>query len=826
MARLLQRPIVLLLSLILSAFVGTGLVRADGIDDFNQGWIGQTLRAQRQLDLDIALADANWIGSHNSFNSGAYTTALSYLDPNQVDSIFNQLRIGARHIELDVHWTPKFEGAFDYPNRLLLCHGTADHIGCSTSDRYLGEGLDEILAWLGLASSLGEVLILQIEDHMEGRHGEAYSQINDRLGAWIYRSGGCQDIPSSLTKADVLNAGKRILVWGSGGCTGDGNWNGTVYTGLGAISRVWEDSTVIGGIGGGAQTAISASDVMDYFANGMNVIALDQLNQNDPRLEAAIWSWAVSEPNDFGGAEDCAAQVSNGRWIDDQCLLQNHFACRHAGHGGWAVSPDAGRWIEGVAACGALGADYIFSVPASSQENQFLSQARAQAGQDRVWINHNDREVEGQWQSGSTTATVIRAGELTLLGGESVAGLSRLFELGADCNLSLYSFEEGIVGGSLWQTNTQNAGINCFLDFQADGNLVLYEGGGQALWASGTSGTPDAQLKIQSDGNLALYNGAGLALWYTATDYPERYDIMAGQLSLAPPQILHTHNRKLELLADCNLVLYSFENGRTGGVLWQTDTAGAGLGCHADFQADGNFVLYDETGSYHWASGTSGTSGGRLKLQADGNLVVYNGSNEPLWSAQSNIPPEFNWSAGQFELESEEWAQNARRKLVLQSDCNLVLYNVDNAVVAGPLWQTDTSGAGVDCRLDFQADGNLVLYDGSGSALWASGTSGTSGAVLSLQEDGNLVVYNGVQQYLWATQTPGDFPISWSCGDLACHGDETCGTCPGDCGICEEEPPALPGLGSFGALVLMLALMSAAMLSMNRRKKGLAAECN
>jgi hypothetical protein len=205
---------------------------------------------------------------------------------------------------------------------------------------------------------------------------------------------------------------------------------------------------------------------------------------------------------------------------------------------------------------------------------------------------------------------------------------------------------------------------------------------------------------------------------------------------------------------------------------------------------------------------------------------VYNGSNEPLWSAQSNIPPEFNWSAGQFELESEEWAQNARRKLVLQSDCNLVLYNVDNAVVAGPLWQTDTSGAGVDCRLDFQADGNLVLYDGSGSALWASGTSGTSGAVLSLQEDGNLVVYNGVQQYLWATQTPGDFPISWSCGDLACHGDETCGTCPGDCGICEEEPPALPGLGSFGALVLMLALMSAAMLSMNRRKKGLAAECN
>ena len=818
METLLQRLIVLTVGLLLTTLAGAGRARADGIDDFNQGWIGQTLTAQRQLDLEIPLSEGNWIGTHNSFNSGAYTTALSYLDPNQVDSIFNQLRIGARHIEFDVHWTPKFEGAFDYPDRLLLCHGTSDHIGCSTSDRYLSEGLDEIVAWLGLASSLGEVLILQIEDHMEGRHGEAYTQINDRLGAWIYRSGGCQDIPNSLTKAEVLNAGKRIVIWGSGGCTGDGNWNGTVYTGLGAVSRVWEDSTVIGGIGGGAQTAISASDVMDYFANGMNVIALDQLHQNDPRLEAAVWSWAVLEPNDFGGVEDCAVQVADGRWIDDQCILQNHFACRHAVHGGWAVSPESGRWIEGVSACSVLGADYRFSTPASSQQNQALSQARSQAGLDRVWLNHNDRQAEGFWESGSITATVIQAGELTLLGGESVAGLNRLLELGADCNLRLYSFQGGVIGGSLWQTNTQNAGINCFLDFQSDGNLVLYDGDGQALWASGTSGTPDATLKIQSDGNLVIYNGVGLALWYSATNYPAEYDIAAGQLSLAAPQVLHTENRKLELLPDCNLVLYSFENGRTGGVVWQTDTAGAGSGCHADFQQDGNFVLYDDTGAYHWASGTSGTSGGRLKLQSDGNFVVYNGAGEALWSAQSNIPSEFNWSAGQFELLSESWAQNRSRKLLLQSDCNLVLYNVNNAVVAGPLWHTGTAGAGTDCRLDFQADGNLVLYDGQGAALWASGTSGTSGAELSLQADGNLVLYNGAQQPLWSTQTPGDFLISWSCGDQACHGDETCGTCPGDCGVCEQEPPALPGLRSFGTLVLILSLMSAAMLMVKRRQ--------
>ena len=39
-----------------------------------------------------------------------------------------------------------------------------------------------------------------------------------------------------------------------------------------------------------------------------------------------------------------------------------------------------------------------------------------------------------------------------------------------------------------------------------------------------------------------------------------------------------------------------------------------------------------------------------------------------------------------------------------------------------------------------QGDGNLVLYSSSSAALWASGTSGNSGAYLVLGDDGNLVV--------------------------------------------------------------------------------------
>ena len=49
-----------------------------------------------------------------------------------------------------------------------------------------------------------------------------------------------------------------------------------------------------------------------------------------------------------------------------------------------------------------------------------------------------------------------------------------------------------------------------------------------------------------------------------------------------------------------------------------------------------------------------------------------------------------------------------------------------------------------------QTDGNLVIYNSAGNALWASGTGGHNGsASLALQNDSNLVIYSptGV---LWA----------------------------------------------------------------------------
>ena len=65
-------------------------------------------------------------------------------------------------------------------------------------------------------------------------------------------------------------------------------------------------------------------------------------------------------------------------------------------------------------------------------------------------------------------------------------------------------------------------------------------------------------------------------------------------------------------------------------------------------------------------------------------------------------------------------------------------------------------------RLVWQHDGNLVVYEGTqpgGRALWATGTDTDArrGYKLSLQGDGNIVIYNSGGQALWASHTNGAY---------------------------------------------------------------------
>lgn len=102
--------------------------------------------------------------------------------------------------------------------------------------------------------------------------------------------------------------------------------------------------------------------------------------------------------------------------------------------------------------------------------------------------------------------------------------------------------------------------------------------------------------------------------------------------------------------------------------------------------------------------------------------------------------------------------QNGYR-LLMQHDGNLVLLNAGNA----PLWSACTNHGNVKNLGNrpgpnvaaFQADGNLVIYDGEGHPLNASNTVNRDVKVLVLQDDGNLVMYDTRNRPVWATNTAG-----------------------------------------------------------------------
>ncbi|MGE5451698.1 MAG: reprolysin-like metallopeptidase [Acidobacteriota bacterium] len=55
------------------------------------------------------------------------------------------------------------------------------------------------------------------------------------------------------------------------------------------------------------------------------------------------------------------------------------------------------------------------------------------------------------------------------------------------------------------------------LVYQTDGNLVIYNGVRQPVWASGTMGRGVGRTVMQDDGNLVIYNSAGQPLWASGT---------------------------------------------------------------------------------------------------------------------------------------------------------------------------------------------------------------------------------------------------------------------------------------------------------------------
>jgi phosphatidylinositol-specific phospholipase C-like protein len=371
-------------------------------------WTQRALGLQYELASDVPLRNAPWVGTHNSFNSTAEMgPALSPLDSNQKLPIVDQLRLGIRSVELDVHWFPSARTGGFAP---VVCHATGEHGGCSV-EKTLAEVLSEIHGWL--RENPDQVLLLYLEDHLDAQEGHdaAAAVLEQELGWAIHRppaGGGCAATPLDLRRNEVRSTGAQVVIVSS---CGEGTaWPAQVWdfsdhvetrprgyrdfpdcgpdfdraTYDNEMVRYFEDSTRVtaGGSVVGASSrddGITPATAAAMARCGVDLFGLDQLTAADPRLESLVWSWAPGEP----GGGDCAVQRADARWETRACRGRRQAACR-AADGSWLLTLRAEPPSDAARACAAQSA--VLAVPRTGYEGQLLRVAMEAVGAREAWL--------------------------------------------------------------------------------------------------------------------------------------------------------------------------------------------------------------------------------------------------------------------------------------------------------------------------------------------------------------------------------------------------------------------------------------------------------
>jgi len=409
-------------------------VHPAAMDDYESSWLHRALALQGQLDLDVPLSRALLPHTHNSANSSAYAPSVSNLDANQVLSLTDQLRLGMRAIEIDVHWTPHPNGDLSAGGRAVVqCHGEPVatpagglHAGCSV-DTLLVDLLREVRAWLDQPANAREVILLYLENALDDdptAHATAVDAIEQTLGPLVARptqGAGCQALPVTRTKQQLLDAGARVLI--TGNC-GPGGWTDWVFdrypswdesggstfdcaTERAALDfdsilvRRYEDSTWLSAMAGSGSHR-DAPQIAAMVQCGVNLVGFDQVHPGDDRLPALVWSWRAEEPSADASAACAARATSDGRFFADACGSERRVACRTTS-GAWAITATPVRWVRGDDACRRAG-HVSAGVPANGWDNQLLGRAVDEAGAAEVWLAYG-QDATGAWVTDIPSST-------------------------------------------------------------------------------------------------------------------------------------------------------------------------------------------------------------------------------------------------------------------------------------------------------------------------------------------------------------------------------------------------------------------------------------
>ena len=349
----------------------------------------------------------------NSVAEMGLTTSTS--DPNQQLSIVDQLNLDIRAIELDVHWTVTPSTGQLAP---VVCHAFPNHFPCTT-EKTLGPVLDEINGWLREPANSDQVLFLYLEDHLDSQTGydAAAAIIQQKLGDILYApsaGGGCQQLPLGLTRDQILGAGKQVIIVGNSPCGVGSAWPSLVFSWQDHLemqlatfsdfpscgddyTRAQFNSTQIRYYEDARPSQVGRPGITPQVASemarcGVDLLGLDQLAPNDPRLTALVWSWAEGQPSRGRCAEQTFRRGTlSARWRTLDCGKLRHPACRRGTS--WILGTEAVPEKRGRAECRSRRAQ--FAVPRTGFEAQLLRQRMQGSRVGQVWLGYAKRQ--GGW---------------------------------------------------------------------------------------------------------------------------------------------------------------------------------------------------------------------------------------------------------------------------------------------------------------------------------------------------------------------------------------------------------------------------------------------
>ena len=408
----------------LSALIACGAAFAIAPSTAGAAWVQDALDDQYELGADVPFANATFVGTHNSFNSIAEMgPTLSALDANQRMRITRQLDAGIRSIELDLHWIlplnpPRLK------NAVVVCHGRGPeefNLGCTIEKRF-ERVLRPIAAWLRTPANSDEALLIYLEDDMGSvlaAHDSAAAILAEELGDLVYQpaGAGCTALPiSTLTREQVLASGAQVVL--VSGCGTGAAWQGQVfnwsgheearpfgyqdYPGCGPdftraqydgnLIRYYEDTTFLtNGVGpipgaGTRDQRLTPATTAAMMRCGVDLTGFDKLTALDPRLDAAVWSWAPGQPR---AGRDCAVQkrgasAAEARWYARDCAKSKRPVCRDGAS--WLTGPTRIPAASAEAECAALGA--VHAVPRTGYEAQLLREAMLSAEVSGAWLGY------------------------------------------------------------------------------------------------------------------------------------------------------------------------------------------------------------------------------------------------------------------------------------------------------------------------------------------------------------------------------------------------------------------------------------------------------